>query len=329
MSLVTEAPGFLQVFSDGTVKRFNPKTVDPSATLSDKYKSNDVTIDPSKSITARIFSPSDPVSQPKQQQQQQQKLPVIVYFHGGGFCIGSTTWLGYHVFLGNLSAVAQAYIVSIDYRLAPEHRLPIAYNDCIAALEWLGSASGPWLDRADRSRVFLCGDSAGGNIAHRVAALSVKGNIPGIGIRGLLPIHPFFGSDERTELEAAGGGGSADEVAMNDMFWRLSLPEGSGRGFYGCDYTKEDAEWARFPAVLVFVAGMDFLRERGVMYAEFLKGNGVERVNLIEADEEGHVFHVWNPESEATFVLQKQIAIYLHFLRFSSMFSPSETLLVS
>ncbi|CAA0822752.1 Probable carboxylesterase 6 [Striga hermonthica] len=311
-ALVAEAPGFLQVFSDGTVKRFNPKIVDPSANLSDKYESNDIIIDPSKPITARIFSPTDQINRLKQQQEQH-KLPVIVYFHGGGFCIGSTTWLGYHVFLGNLSAVARAYVVSVDYRLAPEHRLPAAYDDCLAALEWLGSARGPWLNRADRSRVFLCGDSAGGNIVHRVAALSVQTNIPGIVIRGLLPIHPFFGSEERTKLEAADGG-SASEVAMNDMFWRLSLPEGSGRGFYGCDFMKEDVEWARFPAVLVFVAGMDFLRERGVMYAEFLKGKGVERVDLIEADGEAHVYHVWNPESEATFVLQKQIANFIESL---------------
>ncbi|GFP87819.1 probable carboxylesterase 17 [Phtheirospermum japonicum] len=307
MSIVAEAPGFLQVFSDGAVKRLVHQTADPSTNISNEYKSKDVTIDHSKPITARIFLPTD--SKPPQQQ-----LPVLVYFHGGGFCIGSTTWLGYHVFLGNLSSTAKAIVLSIDYRLAPENKLPIAYDDCFTALEWLGSNSEPWLERADLSRVFLSGDSAGGNIAHQVVIQSVKMNIANVRIKGLLPIHPFFGSTTRTELELAEG--SAGEVAMNDMFWKLSLPDGTDRDFYGCNFEKEDdaTEWRHFPAVTVFVAGLDFLKERGVMYAEFLKKKGVKSVSLVEAEDEVHVFHAWNPESEATCLLQKQIGSFIQSL---------------
>ncbi|KAK6140701.1 hypothetical protein DH2020_025553 [Rehmannia glutinosa] len=262
MSIVAEAPGFIQVFSNGTVKRFAPQTVSHSDNLSNTYKAKDVTIDPSKPIAARIFLPntSDSATKP---------IPILIYFHGGGFCIGSTTWLGYHVFLGNLSATAQAIVLSIDYRLAPENKLPIAYDDCFAALEWLSSNSEPWLQQADLSRVFLSGDSADG---------------------------------------------SADDVAMNDMFWKLSLPEGSDRDFYGCNFKKGETEWSLFPAVLVFVAGMDFLKERGVMYVEFLKKKGVKKVSLVEAEGESHVFHAWNPESEATYLLQKQISSFIQSL---------------
>ncbi|KAK6140674.1 hypothetical protein DH2020_025581 [Rehmannia glutinosa] len=305
MSIVAEAPGFIQVFSNGTVKRFAPQTVSHSDNLSNTIKAKDVTIDPSKPITARIFLPNTSDSPTK-------LIPVLVYFHGGGFCIGSTTWLGYHVFLGNLSATAQAIVLSIDYRLAPENKLPIAYEDCFAALEWLSSNSEPWLQQADLSRVFLSGDSAGGNIAHQITIKAIKTNISKIRIKGLLPIHPFFGSTIRTELEQADG--SADDVAMNDMFWKLSLPEGSDRDFYGCNFEKGEIEWSLFPAVLVFVAGMDFLKERGVMYVEFLKKKGVKKVSLVEAEGESHVFHAWNPESEATYLLQKQISSFIQSL---------------
>ncbi|KAL3650708.1 hypothetical protein CASFOL_007111 [Castilleja foliolosa] len=307
MSIVAEAPGFLQVLSNGDVKRLVHQTVDSSTNISNEYKFKDVTIDPSKPITARIFLPSTN-SKPLPQ------LPVLVYFHGGGFCIGTTTWLGYHVFLGNLSSTAKAIVLSIDYRLAPENKLPVAYDDCFAALEWLGSSSEPWLERADLTRVFLSGDSAGGNIAHQVVIRYGKTNIPKVGIKGLLPIHPFFGSTTRTKLELADG--SSDEVAMNDMFWKLSLPDGTDRDYYGCNFEKGDGatEWRRFPAVMVFVAGLDFLKERGVMYVEFLKKKGVKSVSLVEAEDEMHVFHAWNPESEATCLLQKQIGSFIQSL---------------
>ncbi|KAK4419904.1 putative carboxylesterase 17 [Sesamum alatum] len=309
MSLVAEAPGFIQVFSNGSVKRFIPQTATPSAewsNISCRYKSKDIIIHPSKPITARIFLPTDHDS-------LSQQLPLLVYFHGGGFCIGSTTWLGYHVFLGNLSATAKTIVVSVDYRLAPENKLPIAYDDCYSALEWLSSStsdSETWLRQADLSRVFLSGDSAGGNIAHQVAIKAIKGNIR---IKGVVPIHPFFGSEARTELELADS--SADAVAMNDMFWKLSLPEGCDRNFYGCNFNKgAETEWSMFPAVMVFVAGLDFLKERGVMYVDFLKRKGVKVVSMVEAEGEAHVFHVWNPESEATYLLQKQINTFMHSL---------------
>lgn len=306
MSLIADAPGFLQVFSNGVVKRFAPQIVECSK-IPHKYNSKDVIIDPTKPITARIFLPHTSDDSPPQ-------LPVLVYFHGGGFCIGSTTWIGYHVFLGNLSASAKAIILSVDYRLAPENKLPTAYDDCYNALKWLSSnlESEPWLHDANLSRVFLSGDSAGGNIAHQVAVKLMETSISNIRVKGLIPIHPYFGSEIRTELEMEES--SSHEVAMNDMFWKLSLPEGSDRNFYGCNFEKGETKWQQFPAVLVFVAGLDFLKERGVMYEEFLKKKGVKRVSLIEAQGEKHVFHVWEPESEAADLLQKQITSFMQSL---------------
>ena len=142
MFIVAEIPGFLQVFSDGMVKRFAPEIVPASAeeSYSNGLKFKDVVIDSSKPITARLFLPDTRGSA--------SQLPVVVYFHGGCFC--STTWFGFHHFLGDLSKASQSIVLSVDYRLAPENRLPIAYDDCFSSLEWPSNnaSSQPWLKLA-------------------------------------------------------------------------------------------------------------------------------------------------------------------------------------
>lgn len=305
---VNESPEFIKVLRDGSVERFTPLTAPASLNMYIGYMCKDVTIDPLKAITARIFIPSTATATAT-------TLPVLVYFHGGGFCIGSTTWLGYHHFLGDLSATTETIVLSVDYRLAPENRLPIAYEDCYATLIWLSQQklTDSWLQNADLSRVLLSGDSAGGNIAHHVAIRAIRDNECPVRIIGVIPIHPYFGSEKRTELEMSQG--STDEVKSNDMFWRLSIPEGSNRDYDGCNLDRMDvskSEWIRFPNVLVFVAELDFLKERGVAYAEFLKKKGVKEVELIETKNEKHVFHVFHPDSESTRLLQKQMKEFIH-----------------
>ncbi|XP_023750063.1 probable carboxylesterase 6 [Lactuca sativa] len=297
---------FIKAYSDGTIERFIPETSPASLDLYDGYKCKDVTIDPSKPITARLFIPTAAVMPPS--------LPIVVYFHGGGFAIGSTTWLGYHHFLGDLSAATKSIVLSVDYRLAPENRLPIAYEDSYASLVWLykQKPSDSWLQDADLSRVFLSGDSAGGNIAHQVAIRAIRDTQCPVRVSGILSIHPYFGSEKRTELETKVE--SADDVKSNDMFWSLSVPKGSNRDYDGCNLEKmvvSMSEWNRFPDVLVFVAEFDFLKERGVEYAEFLKGKGV-KVELIETKDEKHVFHVFRPDSEETKLLQSQMNEFIH-----------------
>ena len=72
--------------------------------------------------------------------------------------------------------------------------------------------------------MFLSGDSAGGNITHHVAIRAMRSNTCQVKIKGLMLIHPCFGSEKRTMKETAEG--AARDVVMNDMFWGLSIPEG-------------------------------------------------------------------------------------------------------
>jgi acetyl esterase len=87
--------------------------------------------------------------------------PVTIYYHGGGFVLGSVE--EYHSMTSKLARVTGQIIVSVDYRLAPEHSFPAAVNDCYAVLQWMqhyGSSLG-----ADTTRITVMGDSAGGNLA--------------------------------------------------------------------------------------------------------------------------------------------------------------------
>ncbi|KAI4376308.1 hypothetical protein MLD38_014088 [Melastoma candidum] len=264
MSIIEEAPGYLQVLSDGSVLRFQQQVIAASTESESGCISKDVTVEAPKNVTARIFLPvvSAMLSN--------RLLPVLVYFHGGGFCIGSTAWLGYHQFLGDLCVKSRCIVLSVDY-------------------------------------------SAGANISHHVALKALRSPISLVTIRGVLLIHPYFGSERRTQKESANE--TSMEVLMNDMFWRLSIPEGLNRDYYGCNYETmivSDEEWERFPEVVVHVAGLDFLKERGVLYSEFMKKRGVKWVNLIEAAGEQHVYHVFYPESAATRLLQQQMSDFIN-----------------
>ena len=95
-------------------------------------------------------------------------------------------------------------IVSVDYRLAPEHRLPAAYYDALEVLHWIKTTQEHWLIQyADLSSCFIMGDSGGGNVAYHAALLAaaqVDDLLP-LKIRGLILLKPFFGGVKRTESE--------------------------------------------------------------------------------------------------------------------------------
>jgi len=168
------------------------------------------------------------------------RLPVVVYFHGGGFVMGSAASCVYHRFLNDLAAACPAVApvaVSVDYRLAPEHPLPAAYEDSLAALEWVLAAADPWLAaHGDPARVFLAGDSAGGNICpHLAMHPDIR---QGAGLRGavLILIHPWFWpsgarspSAGRESIEARGSAARQEEAPVG-----VGVPRrGRRRGLLG------------------------------------------------------------------------------------------------
>jgi len=166
--VIFDAMPYFRVYESRRIERFpvidlSPPSVDPATGVSSK----DEVILPEIGVSARLYLP-------KLDGHSSRKLPVLVYYHGGGFCVGSASSAPLHSYLNSLVAKANILVVSVDYRLAPEHPVPVAYDDSWLALQWVvsHSVSGTeaWLtDHADFGHLYLFGDSAGANIAHNMA----------------------------------------------------------------------------------------------------------------------------------------------------------------
>ena len=326
---------FIRQYKSGRVVRFGATDTVPAGTDDDTaggtgVTSKDVVINPSSGLWARLYLPSSLL--PAAGRRQDSKLPVVVYYHGGAFVIGSTANRPTHEYLNRLAADANVLVVSPEYRLAPEHPLPTAHDDSWEALRWVASHSTtttttgeerpdpdpePWLvEHGDLTRVFLVGVSAGGNIAHNMAERAGGGaqSLGGVPIRGLLLVHPYFTGGAPAGTEATT---DMARKAMSEAFWRYLCPGTLGPddplGNPFSEAAGGSAERVAAERVLVCVAEKDWLRGRGVWYYESLRGSGYGgEVELHESVGEGHVFHYGNPGCEEARVLQARV---LRFLR--------------
>ncbi|KAL6963979.1 hypothetical protein U1Q18_034984 [Sarracenia purpurea var. burkii] len=305
--LVINFPLFIRVYKDGRVERLiGTDVVAPSTDPDTGIQSKDVVIDPQTAVSARLFLPktADP----------NQKLPLLIYFHGGGFCVESAFSPEYHNYLNSLVAEANVVAVSVDYRRAPEHPLPAAYGDSWAALKWVASHSAggddEWLkNRVDFDRVFFGGDSAGANIAHHMAIRVGSEGLSGVNLVGIFLIHPFFGGKEPI-------GGERENLkrkGFSDKLWMFVFPSSSGSDdplFNPGMDPKLSALGCK--KVLVCVAEKDLLRDRGWYYKEELGRSGwTGTAEVVETAGETHVFHLFNPTCDNAVAMLKRVAVFL------------------
>lgn len=159
---------------DGTVTRnFNTPITDvnPEPSPGTATVSKDITINHDTKTWVRIFRPARLPSNDN----TVARLPIVIYFHSGGFVYFSPADLTMHRKCAQIASDIPAIVVSVDYRLAPEHRLPTQYHDAHKAILWVKSqVSDPdgeqWLkDYGDSSRCYLYGCDCGANIAFNVA----------------------------------------------------------------------------------------------------------------------------------------------------------------
>nr|CAB3455745.1 unnamed protein product [Digitaria exilis] len=304
--VVEDCLGFLQLLSDGTVKRAPAPLVLHNAdddTSAVRWK--DVVYDETHNLSVRMYVPSSAIAG------DETKLPVLVYFHGGGFCIGSFANPGFHAATLRLAAELPAVVLAADYRLAPEHRLPAALHDADTLFSWLRSqatltgSGDPWLaTAADFTNVFVSGDSAGANIAHHLAVRVGSGSLAAAPVRvaGCVLLWPYFGGEERTASETNCPSDVFLTLPLYDQMWRLALPATASRDHpvanpFGPE--SPDLSSVELPPVLVAVGGRDMLVDRIREYVARLNAMGNKSVELAEFEGKGHGFSIFEPDSEA------------------------------
>ncbi|KAL8509841.1 hypothetical protein ACS0TY_016893 [Phlomoides rotata] len=250
----------------------------------------------SKLSMLRLYRPLNPPSQAK--------LPIVIYFHGGDFVLFSATTVVFHNFCNQIASQIPALVVSVEHRLAPEYRLPAAYEDAMGAVLWArqqvmsfkyftivcppsyekyyGTDGVLITDqqrcrhdeattlRIDFKRVFLLGSASGGNIAYNTAIRSLLLNLNPIKIKGLVINQPYFGGLKRTKSEIKMMEDPYVPLYVNDVLWNLALPLNATRDHPFSNPIKMHANTG------------DPLVDRAKLLAKLLKSRKVEVVSVIE-----------------------------------------------
>lgn len=302
--VIEEIEGIIKVYKDGHVDRPQIVPCVPTAVADPELDvtSRDTVIDKFTNIWARFYAPK--LHGVNTNTNTMKKLPLLVYFHGGGFCVGSAAWSCYHAFLEKLAAKASCLIMSVNYRLAPEHPLPAAYEDGLRSLVWLkqqafcerdGDDNNQWWSmQCDFSRIFLVGDSAGANIAHNVSTRLCSGTIlsPLI-INGQILVQPFFGGEARTSSEKyyymVQPRHSVLNLAASDTYWRLALPPGSSRDHPWCNPLANGS--CSGVAMMVCISELDILKDRDLEFCGAM-GRAGKKVEYVVYKGVGHAFQV-------------------------------------
>lgn len=213
---------------------------------------------PAGPIPVRVYWPSDTLDP-----------PVTMYFHGGGFAVGD---LDTHDGTARNHAVgAGTVVVSVDYRLAPEHPYPAAVDDVWAATRWVAANAGSF--GADGSRLAVAGDSAGGTLSAVVAQLARDNDGPPIAFQLLW--YPSTMWDNSLPSFAENAEAPVLDRGAIDAFSRWYAGEADLSNPPAGLAPGRAADLSGLPPAYIAVAGHDPLRDDGARYAELLAAAGV------------------------------------------------------
>ena len=206
-------------------------------------------------LPVRLYTPADG------------PLPVLIYMHGGGFTIGSLAT--HDVLCRHLSHLAHCSVLSVGYRLAPEHRFPVAFEDAWDAVQWVAAQDAA--KGLDVSRLAVGGDSAGGTLA---AACAVQARNIGLALKLQLLFYPGCGAHQDTPSHKAFGHGFVLEAEHIDYFFDQYIPSRQDREDWRFAPLMADEVEGVAPAWFG-LAECDPLVDEGLQYADKLRAAGV------------------------------------------------------
>ena len=194
-------------------------------------------------------------------------FPAVVFFHGGGWVIGSRQ--AYAASARALAKQAEVVVISVDYRLAPEHKFPAAWDDALAAYKWTAANVGSW--RGDPRRLALAGESAGGNLAISTAISAVAAGLTRP--QAVIAIYPVTQTGTTTESYIDSGHAKVLDKATISWFFDKTLSSAADKTDPRLDLLR--AKLTVLPPVTLINAQIDPLRSDGAVLEEALKQAGV------------------------------------------------------
>ncbi|KAF7017616.1 hypothetical protein CFC21_031023 [Triticum aestivum] len=291
-----DVPGFIRIHKSGRVERLQgTETVPPSPSgdLANGVASKDVVLDPAASASARLYLPAAAAAEPGR------KFPVVVYLHGGAFVAHTVASPIYHKYAASLAAAAPAVVVSVDYRLAPEHPLPAAYDDAFATLKAVVAAcrpdgAEPWLAaHGDVSRVVLAG---------------LRDKVSGVAL-----LHSYFWGTEPV------GGESPDAAFFypgdTERVWDVACGDKFGRDHPYINPAASPEEWRQLGSgrMLVTTAELCWFVERARAYAKGMKACGwAGELEFYETRGKKHTYFLFRPDCDDA---AKELAVVADFVR--------------
>lgn len=199
----------------------------------------------------------------------QTKLPLLVFFHGGGWTVGDLD--SYDPLCRTLANEARCAVLSIDYRLAPEHPFPAAVDDAFTATAWAGEHAQAL--GVDAARIAVGGDSAGGNLAAVTAILARDRGAPAL-VFQLLVYPATHQASERPSWQQFGRGYLLDLEAMRYFQSQYLRHARDYDDWRASPLLRHDLQG--LPPALVITAGFDPLLDDCVAYVQHLRASGVE-----------------------------------------------------
>lgn len=260
-------PQIARATFDGLMQMVGPKDVPVGGTR------NVVVPSATGGIPIRVYSPVASGNEP---------MPALVYFHGGGFVIGN---IESHDGLCRMMANEGGFrVISVDYRLAPEHKYPAAFDDCFAALGWVVANAAEI--GVDANRIAVGGESAGGALAAEVAqAAKAKG---GLNLAAQMLLFPVTQIGEETSSIREFAVGYFLEKETLDWFYDCYLPAGADKNDAKISPLRAK-DLSGLPPAYIMLGGFDPLHDEGMQYADKLRACGV-KVTVADHSDMVHCF---------------------------------------